>query len=245
MPLAFDIRRMVMTDWQHTTRLDYERKGFAGRSGYGRTPMLLVVDFIVGFTDPSSPLGSDFGRELLATAQLQEQCRRAALPIVYTTIAYAPDLHDGGLFVKKVPSLAVLKRGSPLTEVDARLRPMAGERTIEKKYASAFFGTDLDPYLRSLGVDTVLMTGCTTSGCIRASAIDSLQYGYHTVVVREAVGDRAAGPHEANLFDIDAKYADVVSLADALEYLRPFAAANEFAAAARDNFHHWWQRSAG
>jgi maleamate amidohydrolase len=141
MPLASDIRRMVMSDWQHTTRLDYERKGFAGRSGYGRSPLLLVVDFIVGFTDPSSPLGSDFGRELQATARLQERCRRAALPIVYTTIAYASDLHDGGLFVKKVPSLAALKRGSPLTEIDARLRPVAGERTIEKKYASAFFGT--------------------------------------------------------------------------------------------------------
>jgi len=234
-----------MTDWQQATRLDYERKGFAGRSGYGRSPLLLVVDFIAGFTDPLSPLGSDLAREVLATVQLQERCRRARLPIVYTTIAYAHDLHDGGLFVKKVPSLAVLKRGTPLTEVDARLRPMAGERIIEKKYASAFFGTDLDPYLRSLGVDTIIMTGCTTSGCIRASAIDSLQYGYHTVVVRDAVGDRAPGPHEANLFDIDAKYADVVSLGEALEYLRRFAAADDFAAAARDNFDRWWQRSAG
>jgi maleamate amidohydrolase len=234
----------TMTDWLPSTRLDYERKGFAGRSGYGRRPVLLVVDFINGFTDPASPLGSDFGAEVLATAQLQGRCRRGGLPLVYTTIAYAPDLHDGGLFVKKVPSLAVLRRGSALTEVDARLRPLPGERIFEKQYASAFFGTDLDRYLRSLEVDTIIMTGCTTSGCIRASAIDSLQYGYHTVVVREAVGDRAAGPHAANLFDIDAKYGDVVSLAEASEYLDRFAAADDFAAAARTDFDRWWQRSA-
>jgi len=237
-----------MADWQHATRLDYERKGFAGRSGYGRSPALLVVDFINGFTDPASPLGGDFGREVAATAQLQERFRRAGLPIVYTTIAYAHDLHDGGLFVKKVPSLAILKRGSPLTEVDKRLRPRAGERVLEKQYASAFFGTDLDGYLRSLSVDTVVMTGCTTSGCIRASAVDSLQYGYHTLVVRDAVGDRAPGPHEANLFDIDAKYADVVSLSNVLDYLRSFAAGDGLAAAARKDFDRWWQgdlRSAG
>jgi maleamate amidohydrolase len=207
-----------MENWQHATRQDYERKGFAGRSGYGRRPILLVVDFSNGFTDPATPLGGDFGAEIEATSRLQAGFRRAALPIAYTTIAYAPDLRDGGMFLKKVPSLAILQRGSPLVEIDSRLAPRSGERIFEKKFASAFFGTELDPYLRSLGVDTVVMTGCTTSGCIRASAIDSMQYGYHTIVVRDAVGDRAQGPHEANLFDIDAKYADVVSLAEALDY---------------------------
>ncbi len=230
-----------MSDWRSATREDYERKGFAGRSGYGRRPVLLVVDFINGFTDPASPLGGDFSRELAATGELQAGFRAAGLPIVYTTIAYASDLHDGGLFVKKVPSLAILQRGSPLTEVDARIRPRAAERILEKKYASAFFGTDLDPFLRSIGVDTVVMTGCTTSGCIRASAIDSLQYGYHTIVVRDAVGDRAQGPHDANLFDIDAKYADVVSLAEALDYVRSFVRESSFAGAARDDFDQWWR----
>jgi maleamate amidohydrolase len=152
-------------------------------------------------------------------------------------------LRDGGIFVKKVPSLAILQRGSPLVEVDQRIRPAPGERVIEKKYASSFFGTDLDLHLRSHGIDTVIMAGCTTSGCIRASAIDSLQYGYHTIVVREAVGDRAAGPHEANLFDIDAKYADVVPLAEALEYLGAFAASGNFAAKAQDDFDRWWPRA--
>jgi nicotinamidase-related amidase len=178
-----------MNDWQNGTRADYERKGFAGRSGYGKSPVLLVVDFINGFTDPSTPLGGNFAWEINATRQLQEAFRRGKLPIVYTTIAYAPDLRDGGIFVKKVPSLAILQKGSPLVEVDQRIRPAPGERIIEKKYASSFFGTDLDLHLRSHGVDTVIMAGCTTSGCIRASAIDSLQYGYHTIVVREAVGD--------------------------------------------------------
>jgi maleamate amidohydrolase len=237
-----------MSDWQHGTRLDYERKGFAGRSGYGRSPVLLIVDFINGFTDPTSPLGGDFASELNATRQLQDAFRRAGLPIAYTTITYGPDLREAGVFIKKVPSLAILQRGSPLVEVDDRIRPRPGERIIDKKYASAFFGTDLDGHLRSLGVDTVIMAGCTTSGCIRASAIDSLQYGYHTVVVREAVGDRAPGPHEANLFDIDAKYADVVSLWDALDYLRSFATSTGFAAQAHDEFDRWWhdeRRSTG
>jgi maleamate amidohydrolase len=232
-----------MSDWQRSTRADYERKGFAARSGYGRSPVLLVVDFINGFTDPKTPLGGDFAWQINATRRLQDAFRRGRLPIMYTTIAYAEDLRDGGIFVKKVPSLAILQRGSPLTEVDKRIEPLPDEKVIEKKYASAFFGTDLDAELRLRGVDTVIMAGCTTSGCIRASAIDAMQYGYHTIVVREAVGDRAAGPHEANLFDIDAKYGDVVEIADALDYLRSFAGGVEFAARAQDDFDRWWPRA--
>jgi nicotinamidase-related amidase len=232
-----------MNDRQKSARADYERKGFAARSGYGRSPVLLVVDFINGFTDPSTPLGGDFAWQINATRQLQEAFRRARLPIVYTTIAYAEDLHDAGIFVKKVPSLAILQKGSPLIEVDKRIEPLPGEKVIEKKYASAFFGTNLDVDLRLLGVDTVIMAGCTTSGCIRASAVDSLQYGYYTIVVREAVGDRAAGPHEANLFDIDAKYGGVVELVEALDYLRGFAPGVDFAARAQDDFDRWWPRA--
>ena len=230
-----------MNDWQRSTRTDYERKGFAARSGYGRCPALLIVDFINGFTDPSTPLGGEFSWEINATRRLQEAFRRAGLPIFYTTIAYAEDMRDAGIFGKKVPSLAILQRGSPLIEVDKRIAPAPGEKVIEKKYSSAFFGTSLDLDLRSLGSDTIIMAGCTTSGCIRASAIDSLQYGYHTVVVREAVGDRAPGPHEANLFDIDAKYGDVVPLTEALDYLSSFAANTDFAARARGDFDQWWQ----
>jgi len=232
-----------MNDWQRSTRADYERKGFAARSGYGRSPALVIVDFINGFTDPSTPLGGDFAWQINATRQLQEAFRRGKLPIFYTTVVYAEDLRDGGIFVKKVPSLAILQRGSPLIEVDKRIEPLPGEKVLEKKFASAFFGTSLDVDLRLLGVDTVILAGCTTSGCIRASAIDSMQYGYQTIVVREAVGDRATGPHEANLFDIDAKYGDVVELASALDYLRSFTGTVDLAAKAEDDFDRWWPRA--
>jgi maleamate amidohydrolase len=232
-----------MNDWQRNTRADYERKGFANRSGYGRSPALVVVDFINGFTDPTTPLGGDFAWEITATRQLLEGFRRGKLPIFYTTIAYAEDMRDAGMFGKKVPSLAILQRGSPLIDVDKRMEPRLGEKILEKKYASAFFGTSLDIDLRLLGVDTVILAGCTTSGCIRASAVDAMQYGYHTIVVREAVGDRAAGPHEANLFDIDAKYGDVVELADAIDYLRSFAGSVDLAARAQDDFDRWWPQA--
>ena len=160
---------------------------------------------------PSTPLGGDFAWEINATRQLQEAFRRGQA---------ADRLHHDRL-CRGFARRRLVREKSPVARDPAkrlaadRSRPKnpaaAGEKIVEKKYASAFFGTNLDVDLRSLGVDTVIMAGCTTSGCIRASAIDSLQYGYHTIVVREAVGDRAAGPHEANLFDIDAKYADVVA----------------------------------
>ena len=221
-----------MNDWTKDTLDDYRAKGFAARSGYGDKPALLIVDFIVGFTDPSSPLGGDFSSQLAATAQLQSEFRRAALPVIYTTVVYDVGYKDAGIFIKKVPALAILLRGTPEVEVDFRIKPDAGEYVVEKKYASAFFGTNLDIFLKSHGVDTIVMTGCTTSGCIRASAIDSLQYGYHTIVVRDGVGDRAEGPHEANLFDIDAKYGDVVALDEALSYVRALPAAGNYSASA-------------
>lgn len=229
-----------MAEWQQETFEDYQRKGFGERSGYGVKPALLVVDFINGFTDPSSPLGGDFSGQLAVTNQLLVPFRRAGLPIVFTVIGYEPDMRDAGLFAKKVPSLAILQKGSKASEVDDRISPQTGEYVMDKKYASAFFGTDLDAYLKAQGVDTIIMTGCTTSGCIRASAIDSLQNCYHTVVVREGVGDRADGPHEANLFDIDAKYGDVVSVQHALAYLDGLAAGG-MAAKAADDFQNWWQ----
>lgn len=230
-----------MTDWRDSTRDDYERKGFAARSGYGDKPALLIVDFIVGFTDPKSPLGGDFSSQLGVTAELQTAFRRAGLPIIYTTIEYAEDLSDGGVFVKKVPSLGVLRKGSPNCEIDPRIRPLSGEYVISKKYASSFFGTDLNDHLRGRSIDTVVMTGCTTSGCIRASAVDSLQYGFHTIVVSDGCGDRAEGPHQANLFDIDAKYGDVVPASEALRYLRGLDDGDNLESKARADFQGWWK----
>ena len=222
-----------MADWQQETLQDYRRKGFGERSGYGTRPALLIVDFINGFTDPQSPLGGDFSSQLGVTNKLLAEFRAGDHAIVYTIIEYEHDFRDAGLFIKKVPSLGLLKKGSPYCDVDFRIRPAVGDYIVSKKYASSFFGTDLDTYLRTRGIDTIIMTGCTTSGCIRASAVDSLQYGYHTVVVRDGVGDRADGPHQANLFDIDAKYGDVVSADDALGFMRGLNASG--GAAARIN----------
>ncbi|MBC8239783.1 MAG: isochorismatase family protein [Alphaproteobacteria bacterium] len=213
-----------MADWERETRADYKSKGFAVSSGFGKKPALLVVDFIVGFTDPDSPLGGDFSSQLAVTAQLQTAFRKSGLPIVYTTVEYQEDLSDGGVFVKKIPSLGILRKGSPNCAVDARIKPLPGEYVVSKNYASAFFGTDLDSYLRARNVDTVVITGATTSGCVRASAVDSLQYAYYTIVVSDGVGDRAIGPHDANLFDIEAKYGDVITGDQVLDYLRGLAA---------------------
>ena len=238
-----------MTDWQKKTLAEYQEKGFADRSGFGARPALLIVDFINGFTDPKSPLGGDFTNELAVTQRLQTAFRAANLPIAYTTIAYQPDFRDAGLFIKKVPALSVLVKGSASVEIDKRIRPQFDEYVVEKKFASAFFGTDLDDYLKGLGVDTIVMTGCTTSGCIRASAIDSLQYGYHTIVVSDGVGDRAQGPHEANLFDIDAKYGDVMPADQVLDYLRTLqsdtSASNHATGKGYDDFLSWWRTGSG
>ena len=227
-------------DWQSAASADYERKGFSSRSGYGSRPALLVVDFIKGFTDPGTGLGGDFGAELAVTAKLLEEFRARALPVFFTTVAYEPHLRDGGHFVAKVPALSILVKGSDWVKVDERIRPRPSERVVLKKYASAFFDTRLEMELQSLGVDTVVIVGCTTSGCIRASAIDSMQNGFHTVVVHDAVGDRAQTPHEVNLFDIDAKYGDVVSSRDALEYLRGLGRSGGLGTTADDEFQRWW-----
>ena len=229
--------------WQSSTSAEYERKGFSARSGYGTRPTLLVVDFINGFTDPGTGLGGDYGAELAVTARLLEEFRSRALPIFFTTVAYEPHLRDGGQFVVKVPALSILVKGSDWVRVDDRIRPHPSEQVVLKKYASAFFDTRLDMELNGLGVDTVVIVGCTTSGCIRASAIDAMQHGFHTVVVRDAVGDRAQTPHEVNLFDIDAKYGDVASSGEVLEYLRGLGRSGGLGATADDEFQRWWNRT--
>lgn len=197
----------------------YRSKGLAGRIGFGRRPAVIVVDFIVGFTDLDSPLASDLDAELAATLELLGAARARSVPVLFTTTVYQPDLLDAGLFPRKVPSLKVLVRGSRWVEVDPRLGPSSAEPVIEKRYASAFFGTPLASTLTAAGVDTLIVTGCTTSGCVRATVVDALQYGFRAIVPRQCVGDRAATQHAANLVDIDGKYGDVVDLPDVLHYL--------------------------
>jgi len=233
-----------MDDSHRRTFDDYRRKSLAARCGFGARPVLLIVDFINGFTDPTTPPGGPLGHEIEQTGKLLEAFRRAALAVVYTTIAYRADLGDAGMWIRKVPAPEILRKGPPMVEIDDRIRPLAGETVIEKKQASAFFGTDLDDHLKGRGVDTVVMTGYTTSGCIRASAIDSIQYGYFTAVVADAVGDRANGPHQANLFDIDAKYGDVVPGSEVLDYLRTLSASGGTAGKVADDFRRWWNQDA-
>ncbi|MBK5256623.1 MAG: isochorismatase family protein [Vicinamibacteria bacterium] len=194
----------------------YRSRGLGSRVGFGLRPAVVVVDFIVGFTDPTSPLAGAFSRELKATKSLLNAMRRRGFPVFFTTTAYDKAMTEAGIFVRKVPSLSVLQRGSRLVEIDPSLGRRRTEVVIEKQYASAFFGTPLASTLHAQGVDTLIVTGCTTSGCVRATAVDGLQHGLRVIVPRECVGDRAPGPHEANLIDIDGKYGDVMSVKDVI-----------------------------
>ncbi len=202
-----------------TARQVYAQAGLGESVTLGRRPAVLVVDFSCGFTDPACALGSDLTAEVEATRRLLDVARGRGLPIVFTTIGFEPSLKDGGLWLQKVPTLGDLQLGGRWVEIDERLGRRDDETVIVKKCASGFFGTNLASVLVSQGVDSVVLCGATTSGCVRATAIDLLQYGWPTLVPRECVGDRAQAPHEANLFDIQAKYADVVPLEEAIAYL--------------------------
>jgi nicotinamidase-related amidase len=197
----------------------YARVGLGEAVTLGSRPAVLVVDFSCGFTDPACALGSELTAEVGATRQLLEVARAKGLPVVFTTIGFEPGLKDGGLWLQKAPALAELQIGGRWVEIDPRLERREDEPVVLKKGASGFFGTNLAAILISQGVDSVVLCGATTSGCVRATAVDLLQLGWPTLVPRECVGDRAQAPHEANLFDIQAKYADVVPLEEALAYL--------------------------
>jgi maleamate amidohydrolase len=196
----------------------YDRAGFGGRVERGSRPAVVVVDFSRGFTEARFPTGSDLSPEVGAARRVIDAARPAGVPVVFTTIAYEPG-DEALAWLRKAPGLAVLAVGSELVELDPRLEAAPGEPVLVKKGASAFFGTDLAERLRALEVDTVVVCGATTSGCVRASVVDAVQHGFPTLVVREAVGDRAAAPHDANLFDIEQKYGDVISVDDAVSYL--------------------------
>jgi maleamate amidohydrolase len=200
-----------------STRDVYDVRGFGGRQGAGERPAVVVVDFIEGFTNPESALVCDSDAAVAATCRLLSAAREASVPVLFTTVAYDEEgLERAAMFVAKAPALATLRPGSPWIELDARLGRLAEEPVLVKLFASAFFGTNLDQLLRDVGCDTVVVAGASTSGCVRATAVDALQHGYRVLVPREAVADRAADAHNGSLLDIDAKYGDVISIEEAI-----------------------------
>ena len=209
-----------MTHVNHALERDYELAGFGGRLQPQAQCALLVVDMARAYFEAGSPL--DLGDEPLRVrvVRLLQAARAAGVPVVHSRVEYAPDGADGGVFFRKVAALRVFCKGSPLAEFAPGLEPLPGEVVVTKQYASAFFGTSLASTLLAGGVRTLLIAGVSTSGCVRASAVDALQHGFVPFVVRDAVGDRHPGPHEANLFDLQAKYAEVVGLDAAIGLLR-------------------------
>jgi maleamate amidohydrolase len=199
--------------------------GFHGRGGLGRRPALIVVDVNVGFTDPESPLVCDLDEVIVAIQRLLAEVRSAGLPVVYTTVSYGEgDQETAAAFLDKIPALLTLEAGSRWVEIDPRIAPRDGEPVLNKLFASAFFGTALSSFLVANGCDSVIVTGASTSGCVRATVVDAIQHGYRSVVPREAVGDRNREAHAANLYDIDTKYGDVVTLDDLIAHLEEIGA---------------------
>ena len=187
--------------------------------GLGAKPALIVVDVVAGFTDPACPLGSEADAVVEANARLMEAFHLAELPVVLTTVVYRNE-NQASVFRARVPALNLLTPDSKWVRFDHRLPILPSDLQVEKRHASGFHGTDLDDWLKARSVDSVVVTGLTTSGCVRATAVDGLQNNYRVVVPHEACGDRDAQAHEANLYDLNAKYADVVSLEQALGLIR-------------------------
>ncbi len=201
-------------------------EGFGGRGGFGRRPALVVIDMTLGFTDPESPLACDLEGPVSEIQKLLEAARRAEIPVAFTTVAYREsDKLTAAAFIDKVPALLTLEAGTRWAEIDPRIAPKETEPVLNKLFASGFFGTGLSSLLTAAGVDTLIITGASTSGCVRATAVDALQYGFRPVVPREAVGDRNPDAHEANLYDVDAKYGDVVSVENTVGYLQELGTA--------------------
>jgi maleamate amidohydrolase len=201
--------------------------GFHGRAGFALRPALLVIDVNIGFTDPKSPLACDLEGVVGAIQRLLGEARAARLPVVYTTVSYDEgDRLAAAAFIDKIPALLTLEARSRWVEIDPRIAPLPDEPVLNKLFASAFFGTPLSSLLTAAGCDGVIVTGASTSGCVRATVVDALQHGFRPVVPREAVGDRNPAAHEANLYDIDTKYGDVVSLDEVVAHLEASAGAH-------------------
>lgn len=201
-------------------RATLSTRGFAARVGFGLRPALIVVDLIEAFTDPASPLGSDLNAVTSSTIELLVAARSAHIPILFSTVSYDENSLEAGIWIRKIPAARCLVTGSSAVRVDSRLSPRENEQILVKKYASCFFGTDLATRLIVNNVDTLIVAGCTTSGCVRATVVDACSYGLRTLIVEEAVGDRFELCHLTSLFDMESKYGDVIRLHDAIDYLK-------------------------
>ena len=192
----------------------YAAQGFAQRVGMGPRPALVVVDFVEGFTDPAHFGGGNIREAIAETVGLLAYAREHGWPVAHTRVVYAEDGSDAGAFARKAPGLRKLTETSPLSGIVAELTPLSQELVIRKQQASAFFATCLHGWLTWRGVDTLVVTGCTTSGCVRATVVDAVSCNLRTIVATDCVGDRALGPHHANLFDMGQKYADLMAAAE-------------------------------
>jgi maleamate amidohydrolase len=197
----------------------YRHQGLGGTSGFGRRCALVVVDFVNSFVDIDLFGGPHIEAAAQATVPLLAKFRQLGLPVAFTRVVFADDASDRNVFATRVPGLLKLTETAPASQVVDCLAPRAGELVVRKTSASAFFDTPLAAWLRMQGADTAVIVGSTTSGCVRASVVDSMQHNFRTVVPIECVGDRALEPHESNLFDMQQKYADVLPLASVLDHL--------------------------
>jgi maleamate amidohydrolase len=197
----------------------FKERGFGLKLGFGKTPVLIVVDIANAFTDPASPLGSSLDPQLEHINRLVDAAHARAVPVIFTTVWYEDDdLRDAGIWANKQKGVRLLRAGTKMVQLDERLHRQPKDALLVKKYASCFFGTDLVPRLLAHGADTLVITGCSTSGCVRATAVDACQWGFRPMVVREAVGDRSQAAHEQSLFDLHSRYADVVGIDETLQY---------------------------
>ena len=192
----------------------YHRQGMGNRAGLGQAPALVIIDFVVGFSDPEHFGGGNIGPAIEQTVKLLAFARKQGWPVAHSRVVYADDGSDAGVFTLKAPSLRKLTETSPLSQIVPELAPLPGELVLRKQGASGFFDTGLAGWLAFRRVDTVAVAGCTTSGCVRATVVDAMQHNFRTVCVTDCVGDRAIGPHEANLFDMGQKYADLMTRAE-------------------------------
>ncbi len=198
----------------------YKQQGFGKNSGFKGRCALLMVDFVNGFCDPKYYGGGNIIDAVKRTKILLQAFRDLELPIVHTRVVYEVNGSDKGIFCEKVPGLERLTESAHISQIVGDLKPQPNEHIVRKTQASAFFNTGLVSWLILRNIETLIVTGCTTSGCVRASVVDSMSYNYRTIVVKDCVGDRAIGPHEANLFDMQQKYADIYSCDEVIGQLK-------------------------